>query len=360
MIKIDCRHYVGAKPCAPHKKTGVICDTCTDDYDPITQRILIIKLGAMGDVLRTAAILRQLSGHGAEITWITKPNATGLLENGLVDRIVPYGSAEMLPIIMWEDFDVVYSLDNDYEGAVLGSMAEAPDHFGYGVNENGKIVPFNAAAEAWLNVSINDELKKTNKRTYQSVLFEICDLDFDEKRDTIPVLSELNSPYATALLNACPKGAPVTAVMVGAGPRWPEKSLSMAKLKELLADLHKRGDSILLISGPEEAQRMAEVASWGIPTINTDGKQSVKDTFTLLNGCQQVVTGDTLVMHMAVALGKPTYTYVGPTSATELADYGVMTKLVPTQLDCLCCYNTKCPFPEGTRCNNVVDLSPIF
>ncbi|MDA1353914.1 MAG: glycosyltransferase family 9 protein [bacterium] len=360
MIKTDCRHYVGAKPCAPHKRTGVTCETCVNDYDPITQRILIIKLGAMGDVLRTAAILRQLSGTGAEITWITKSNAVGLLENGLVDRVVPYGSPEMLPIIMWEEFDVVYSLDNDYDGAVLGSMAEAAVHFGYGVNESGKIIPFNGAADAWLHVSINDDLKKINKRTYQSVLFEICELEFDETRDTIPVLSDLTSPYADALLAHCAHTDSITAVMVGAGPRWPEKSLSMGKLRDLLDGLHKRGDTILLISGPEEAARMAEVATWGIPTINTDGAQSVKDTFAILNRCDRVVTGDTLVMHMAVALEKPTFTYVGPTSAAELAEYGVMTKLVPEGLDCLCCYNTKCPFPEAERCNNVVDLSPIF
>ena len=169
MIKTDCRHYNGSKPCTPHKQTGVTCDTCTDDYTPITQRILIIKLGAMGDVLRTAAILHQLSGPGAHITWITHPNATGLLENGLVDRIVPYGDPTMLPMIMWEEFDVVYSLDNDYAGAVLGSMAEAPHYFGYGVNEHGSVIPFDAAADAWLHVSTNDVLKR--KQAHLSICF---------------------------------------------------------------------------------------------------------------------------------------------------------------------------------------------
>ncbi len=170
MIKKDCRFYVGSKPCGPHKRSGITCEACTQDYDPIRKRLLIIKLGAMGDVLRTAALLHQLSGPGVEITWVTQPNAVDLLDNGLVDRVVTLGSSALIPLLMWENFDAVYSLDNDYEGAILGSMAEAVEYFGYGVNEQGKVIAFNAAAESWLNVSVNDTLKKANTRSYQSVL----------------------------------------------------------------------------------------------------------------------------------------------------------------------------------------------
>ena len=42
---------------------------------------------------------------------------------------------------------------------------------------------------------------------------------------------------------------------------------------------------------------MNEIESWGIPTVNTHGHQTIRDTFAILNGCTQVVAGDTLVMH---------------------------------------------------------------
>ena len=54
-LAFDCRHFVGDRPCKPHKQTGRVC-TC-DRYDPIKERVLIIKLDAMGDVLRTTKSL---------------------------------------------------------------------------------------------------------------------------------------------------------------------------------------------------------------------------------------------------------------------------------------------------------------
>ena len=47
------------RPCDPHKKDGVKCDSCPY-YKPINFKILIIKLDAVGDVLRTTSILMPL------------------------------------------------------------------------------------------------------------------------------------------------------------------------------------------------------------------------------------------------------------------------------------------------------------
>ena len=40
-------------------------------------KVLIVKLGAAGDVVRTTTVLRRLSGH---ITWLTEAKNTVLLE----------------------------------------------------------------------------------------------------------------------------------------------------------------------------------------------------------------------------------------------------------------------------------------
>ena len=59
VIHDDCRLYKGDLPCKPHKQTGVHCNGCPH-YDPLKERILIIKLGAIGDVIRTTPILHRL------------------------------------------------------------------------------------------------------------------------------------------------------------------------------------------------------------------------------------------------------------------------------------------------------------
>ncbi len=55
LLKLDCRYYKGEKPC----KFNRLCKGCSH-YEPMGKRILIIKLGATGDVLRTTPILKPL------------------------------------------------------------------------------------------------------------------------------------------------------------------------------------------------------------------------------------------------------------------------------------------------------------
>ena len=76
-LKYDCRFFRGDIPCQPSKQYNV---HCVDDqgkdcqyYDRVGQRILIIKLGALGDVIRTTPLLHKLKEvePNAEIWWLT-------------------------------------------------------------------------------------------------------------------------------------------------------------------------------------------------------------------------------------------------------------------------------------------------
>ena len=70
--KFDCLHFKGSIPCKPNKIDGSICSSCSH-YQKIEKRILLIKLGALGDVIRTTPLLEKLrfKYHNAHITWLT-------------------------------------------------------------------------------------------------------------------------------------------------------------------------------------------------------------------------------------------------------------------------------------------------
>ena len=58
---------------------------------PISFKILIIKLDAIGDVLRTTSILKPLKKKypGCYIEWCTRQNAVGIFKNNsLVDEVI--------------------------------------------------------------------------------------------------------------------------------------------------------------------------------------------------------------------------------------------------------------------------------
>src|SRR5262245_65843064 len=108
VIHTDCRHYRSDRPCAPHKAHGVTCDGCRF-HDPIDTRILIVKLDAIGDVLRTTSLLRPLKAKfpRSEVTWLTRSESMDLLlNNPLVDRRIALG-ADALLLLATKTFDLV-------------------------------------------------------------------------------------------------------------------------------------------------------------------------------------------------------------------------------------------------------------
>src|ERR1041384_5783168 len=145
----DCRHFTGAVPCTFHKLDGRLCDDCPD-YDRAAHRILIVKLAAAGDVLRTTCILPALRAQwpSAQITWVTARKAVPLLDgNPLIDRIVDGEHA--LPRLTVERFDAGYGLDPDAEGASLMAIANCGRRFGYSLDPSGNVVPLNDGAREW-------------------------------------------------------------------------------------------------------------------------------------------------------------------------------------------------------------------
>ena len=71
-VKFDCRHFRTGIPCIPNKKENQVCATC-NSYDKIQTRILIIKLGALGDVIRTTPLLERFKKTKLSIKIIFLP-----------------------------------------------------------------------------------------------------------------------------------------------------------------------------------------------------------------------------------------------------------------------------------------------
>jgi heptosyltransferase-2 len=70
-------------------------------------------------------------------------------------------------------------------------------------------------------------------------------------------------------------------------------------------------------------------------------RDDLRDFIADVNSCSVVVTGDTLTMHIALALGKRTVAVFGPTSAPEIHGYGRLTSIV-SPIECISCYLRDC------------------
>jgi heptosyltransferase-2 len=71
----------------------------------------------------------------------------------------------------------------------------------------------------------------------------------------------------------------------------------------------------------------------GYKVMFFENKDNIKDYIEDISKCSVVVTGDTLTLHIALALKIPTVALFTCTSSTEIYGYGRMTKIVSSKLD---------------------------
>jgi heptosyltransferase-2 len=345
MVKTDCRYFLGDRPCKYHKEEGVKCPSCKY-YDPIKKRILIIKLGAMGDVLRTTPILEALKREykRSQITWVVDEGSKELLiNNPYLDGILPYGP-EALSHLQVKEFDLVINLDSLPRSACLASLARGRKKLGFGLNKGGSVFPFNEEAGEWFRMGIDDDLKKRNRKTYQEIIFEIVGLKF-KKEEPVVSLREKELDFANQFVEKHSlKGKKIIGLATGAGGRWELKKWTIEGYLSLIERIDKEieNSKILLFGEREEVERNREIMEQSnTPLINTGHRNTLREFLSLLNLCDLVATGDTLAMHAAVALKKKVVILFGPTSSSEIELYGRGEKIIP-DMDCLCCYKGTC------------------
>lgn len=345
-IAFDCRFFLGNRPCMWHKSTGALC-TC-EHYERVEQQILLIKLDAMGDVLRTTALLPALvEAHpGVAVTWVTRRESRPLLEqNPYISEILDYGPDALLQSQV-RSFDRVINLDASKTSAALASMANGRQKHGFVLDVRGHVQPTHDAARKWLEMGLFDDLKRRNTRTYQDIMLEIIGLSGKSHRYIFELTGEERAHGRANLERlGVDFSRQVIGLSTGAGRRWELKRWRGDAYLELAERVAKKHHAqCVLLGGPEERERHKELLSASrVPLIDSGCDNPVRHFAAIVAACNVVVTGDTLAMHLALAQGCRVVALFGPTSAAEIEMYGLGEKIVP-RMDCLACYKSACDF----------------
>ena len=255
--------------------------------------ILIIKLNATGDVVRTTPLLRCLEG---DITWITDQKNVILLE-GLIPN---------LKCLSWEDRAVAgdrqYDLLINLEDSV--AVAEFVEELRYkqlfGAYKNGSTeLEYTGDSRRWFDLSLisrygkaqADQLKLQNRHTYQELIFEGLGLSFTGQEYLLP------EPVATDLSGD-------VAIASEAGPVWPMKR--WAHYDQVKEALEEKGFIVNILPR----------------------RKSLLEHISDVRNHRCLVGGDSLPMHMALGTQTQCVNLFNCTSPWEIYDYGIQTKIV--------------------------------
>ncbi len=357
-INIDCIYYSGNKPCRFHKQDGRLCKNCPD-YQKIVKRILIVKLDALGDVLRTTSILTPLAEKfpNAEIVWLTRENALELIDNNPYIRRKFAVEENYLEAVLNEHFDIGINLDPDFLSSTILSIADCSEKLGFLANKSGRVIPANPEAEHWYLMGLNDPLKKENRKTYQEIIYEICKITSPVRKPRI-FLDEAHEIFARKFhtKNKLTYFKKIIGINTGGGKRWALKKWTLEGYIELVKLLKKADQKIgiILFGGPEEEKFNREIKKEvGGLIIDAGCSNSLLRFSALIDLVDVFCTPDSLGMHIAVALKKTTVVLVGPTSPWELDVFGNGEIVYSDKCDCIACYRPTCK--KEINCMNTIE-----
>jgi len=295
IYKADCLHFKGHMPCKPHKQHGYHCDNCKV-YTPISKRILIIKLGAIGDVIRTTPLVVKFKTlyPNCKITWLTW--TPDILPQSQIDEILKW-DVNSIFCAQNSQWDIAINLDKEKEAGALLKVLDATEKFGF-VLKNNEIQPYNEQANHKFFTGIFDDVSKENTKSYLQEIFEICGF----KHQGEPYLMDTHDDknYTWNL----PNNKKIIGLNTGCGGRWTTRLWSIDKWVELvkILKLQHPDAEILLLGGEAEDARNKEIQQRSGAMYL--GYFSLYEFINLVNKCHLVVTQVTMGMHITLALGK--------------------------------------------------------
>jgi lipopolysaccharide heptosyltransferase II len=260
--------------------------------------VLIIKLGATGDVVRTTPLLRRFDGA---VSWITAEKNLALLEG--IDPEVRCVSWENRNRVADTAYDLVINLEDDRESSSFLKQLKFKQLFGAHLNEDDRLT-YTSDSRAWFDLSLisayrrekADRLKLLNRRTYQELIFSGLGLEFKGETYYLP------PSRATGLQGD-------VAISSTAGPVWPMKK--WAYYDQLKKELQATGLKVnVLQNRPSSLEHLADV-----------------------QGHRCLVSGDSLPMHLALGSGVRCVSIFTCTSPWEICGYGLQEKIVSPFLE---------------------------
>lgn len=305
---------------------------------PRAERILVIRLGAMGDVVRTLPAFAELRARypTAEITWLVERRAAGVL-NGQpgIDEVLLFPREELEAL--WADrragrfvaaalrfarglrrrrFDLVIDFHALLKTGLLARASGAPVRVGYAP-------PFGRELSSWFsNRRARVEPSHISRFERNAALVDFLGIGLPTVPSARrgegagwPVDPELRECMRTRV------GAdgPVAVIHPGTSAGTPYKRYPVGHWAKVVRSLRDDGIRCVVAAGGGEEAALAKSlvdASGGAATL-APPTSDLRDLAALLAACDLFLGADSGPLHVASLVGTPVVQLLGPTDPVE-------------------------------------------
>lgn len=338
--KPNCLHFKGDVPCNPHKENGYHCSNCPA-FTPISKRILIIKLGAIGDVIRTTPLVSTYKKlyPNCKITWLTLTPA--ILPKNEIHEILKFDYASSL-YLQEAEFDIAINLDKEKEASALLLKVNAKEKYGYVLKDNVS-QPINSLANHKFHTGLFDDVSQANTLNYCQEIYALCGLEYQGE----PYLLD-NHNDKGYVWNQIDRSKKVVGLNTGCGDRWTTRLWPIGYFAELTKQLISKGFEVILLGGEQEHQRNTEIQS--LSGAKYLGYFPLAQFINLINQCDLVVTQVTMGMHLTLGMQKKIVLMNNIFNPHEFDLFGKGEIVMPDK-KCECFYRGSCKLGESCMKN---------
>lgn len=309
-------------------------------------KILIVKFGALGDVIRTTYFLKALyeKYDAPKIYWITSLAATDLL------RFNPYiyKLTTDFNMLKSERFDLSLSLDDETE--ILEKVETLDTIKTTGAYLENAERKYSDDAAIWFDMGLisrygkveADRRKVDNTLSHTEIFSKMLAIDIKEATFYNSALIEKQVSKVSYKNDLC------IGINSGAGGRWESKKMPLNEVVLLIQKIMakyvaKYNLRLLLLGGDAEKDRNdAIMNAVDSPCLElADSNNSLLEFAAIVKSCDYLISSDSLALHMAISQGIPNLSFYAPTSAAEIDTFGTGVKVISTGDD-YCSYSGDC------------------
>lgn len=297
--------------------------------------ILVLRFGALGDILRTLPAVRSIRAAlpGATVAWAMDERWSVVVRGHPdIDQILALprvGRGGTPPtalawILRWRKTlrgtgaDLVLDFHGNLRSGVAGWLSAAPvrlGHAGHQQKEGNRFFTTHRVAAGSRRVS---------RVTRNLALVRALGIVGDEVPEAGLVLDGVSAERARTIVRESVGGeGPYAVLSPGASRRQAYKRPPVRLLAEAVTAFDRRGIATLVVHGPGEgadAHRVVEAAPRG---SRLAPPTDLRVLAALLGGARAFVGGDSGPLHLACALGCPVVGIYGPTDPVVNGPWGV-------------------------------------
>lgn len=319
-----------------------------------SSRILIVKLGSLGDVIHAipaAAAIRR-AFPGAHVHWLVDVRHHDLLELvPVIDERIAVNTSSLPSIraavreLRRGRYDVAIDLQGLLKSAVLARLSGANRVIGFPApllrERTARVFYTEASGNAAPHVI------EKNLSTLKAIGIRVPDIEFplDDRRPEIAATVRERLGIA--------RDAPFAIINPGAA--WPNKRwppVYFAEVARALASRHNLRSIVLW--GPDEGQLARNVVAASDGTAAVSPQTTIADLVSLTKAAAVMISGDTGPMHVAGAVGTPLVGIFGPTDPARNGPWAEDDLTVSRYESCSCRYRRQCRIAGWC----LLDISP--